>query len=90
MPPREKAMIELLVDSGIRLSELSNLMVDNIDTTIGKVKVFGKGSKERCNYWGQVKITSFKRALLRLDDLMLRIGNHKPMRLCSFTVTIWS
>jgi integrase/recombinase XerD len=48
--PREKAIVELLIDSGIRLSELSKLMVDDVDTTIGRVKVFGKGSKERYTY----------------------------------------
>jgi len=45
--PRERAIIELLIDSGIRLSELCFLMVADIDTAIGRVKVFGKGSKER-------------------------------------------
>ncbi len=48
--PREKAIVELLIDSGVRLSELSNLMVDDVDTTIGRLKVFGKGSKERYTY----------------------------------------
>ena len=45
--PRERAIIELLLDSGIRLSELSSLMVGDVDTSSGRVKVFGKGSKER-------------------------------------------
>ncbi len=48
--PRERALIELLIDSGIRLSELSTLMVDDVDTAIGRLKVFGKGSKERYAY----------------------------------------
>jgi len=48
--PRERAIIELLIDSGIRLSELSTLMLDDVEISIGRVKVFGKGSKERYTY----------------------------------------
>ncbi len=48
--PRKRAIIELLLDSGIRLSELSSLMVGDLDTGTGRVKVFGKGSKERYTY----------------------------------------
>ncbi len=33
--PRNRAMVELLVDSGIRLSELTTLMIPNIDLAIG-------------------------------------------------------
>lgn len=42
---RDKAIIELLLDSGIRLSEMTNLNRDDMDK--GVVKVLGKGNKER-------------------------------------------
>ena len=48
--PRERAIMELLLDSGIRLSELTSLMLGDVDTSTGRVKVFGKGSKERYTY----------------------------------------
>jgi len=48
--PRERAIVELLIDSGIRLSELCTLKADDVDTATGRVKVFGKGSKERYTY----------------------------------------
>ncbi len=48
--PRNRAMVELLIDSGIRLSELTTLMVPDIDLPSGRIKVFGKGSKERYAY----------------------------------------
>jgi len=48
--PRERAIIQLLLDSGIRLSELTGLTVGDIDISTGRVKVFGKGGKERFTY----------------------------------------
>ncbi len=44
---RNKAMIELLYASGIRISELINLKIYEIDTENSIIKVFGKGGKER-------------------------------------------
>ncbi len=44
---RDRAIIELLYSSGIRLSELTSLLVGNVDLNAGYVRVFGKGSKER-------------------------------------------
>ena len=44
---RDKAIIELLYGSGLRISELTELKLQDIDLNMGLVKVFGKGSKER-------------------------------------------
>ncbi len=41
------AIIELLYSAGIRVSELINLKLNNIDLAQHVIKVFGKGSKER-------------------------------------------
>ncbi len=41
------AIIELLYSAGIRVSELVNLKLHNIDLAQQVIKVFGKGSKER-------------------------------------------
>jgi len=49
--PRERAIIELFLDSGIRLSELSGLHVEDLDLDQGSVRVMGKGSKERYSYF---------------------------------------
>lgn len=44
---RNKAMLELMYSSGLRVSELLNLEVNDIDFDMNVVRCFGKGSKER-------------------------------------------
>ena len=44
---RDRAILELLYSSGLRLSELTNLDVDHVDVADATVRVTGKGSKER-------------------------------------------
>ena len=44
---RNKAMLELIYASGLRVSELVNLKTYDVDTTDNIVRTMGKGSKER-------------------------------------------
>ncbi len=44
---RNRAMLETLYSSGLRVSELINLKISNIHDDIGFLRVVGKGSKER-------------------------------------------
>lgn len=44
---RNKAMLELMYSSGLRISELVNLKIQDIDLSENIVRVCGKGSKER-------------------------------------------
>ena len=44
---RDKAMLELLYASGMRISEMVSLNLGDVDTTGGYVRCFGKGHKER-------------------------------------------
>lgn len=44
---RNRAILELLYATGMRISELSNLNFENLNLEENEIKVFGKGSKER-------------------------------------------
>ena len=44
---RNKAIILMLLDTGLRVGELVNIRIDEIDTEKGWIKVKGKGAKER-------------------------------------------
>ena len=50
---RDKAMIEMLYATGMRISELVNLKITDIDNERSVLKVFGKGSKERLVPFGE-------------------------------------
>lgn len=55
---RDRAIIELLYSSGIRLSELTGLIKDNVNLDAGYIRVFGKGSRERIVPIGEKAIES--------------------------------
>lgn len=50
---RDKAMLELLYASGVRISELVNIKFSDLDLERNIIKVFGKGSKERLVPYGE-------------------------------------
>lgn len=53
---RDKAMIELLYATGMRVTELVGLRMDNINLRQGVIRVFGKGNKERLVPMGEAAI----------------------------------
>jgi len=54
MGVRDKAALEILYATGLRVSELSGLLVNNVNLDIGFLKCSGKGGKERIVPLGKV------------------------------------
>ena len=50
---RDAAMLELLYAAGLRVSELVNLKIQDVNLEAGFVRVFGKGAKERVVPFGR-------------------------------------
>tara|TARA_X000001036_G_scaffold188839_2_gene178062 strand:- start:1902 stop:2792 length:891 start_codon:yes stop_codon:yes gene_type:complete len=57
---RDKAMIEMLYATGMRISELLNLKIIDMDINRCVVKVLGKGSKERLIPFGESALEALK------------------------------
>ncbi|HXE57149.1 MAG TPA: tyrosine recombinase XerC [Gemmatimonadales bacterium] len=62
-PTRDLAMVELFYSTGIRLSELAGLSLDDLDLLSDQVKVRGKGRKERIVPVGRRAVAALRRYL---------------------------
>ena len=60
---RDKAMLETLYATGLRVSELVNLRVESVNLAVGFVRCIGKGNKERVVPLGKVAIDYISRYL---------------------------
>ncbi len=68
---RDKAMLELLYASGLRVSELINLKVTEVSLTEGVVRVTGKGSKTRLVPMGEVALDWITNYLVQARPVIL-------------------
>lgn len=64
---RDRAILELFYSTGIRLSELTNLKVGDLDRSNRVLKVVGKGNKERLIPYG-------KRAEIAIENYRKKCG----------------
>ena len=68
---RDRAMLETLYATGLRVSELVGLKVHEVSFDMGVVRVFGKGSKERLVPLGEVAIDWMRRYLAEARPALL-------------------
>ena len=66
---RDRAMLELLYGTGIRLSELVGLRIADVDFYNSTLKVLGKGRKHRIVPLGRKAADALKKYLARRDEL---------------------
>ena len=62
---RDRAMLELMYASGLRVSELTSLDMGDVELGQGLVRCFGKGSKERIVPVHSVAVSAIERYLTR-------------------------
>lgn len=60
---RDRALVELLYSSGLRLSELTGINLSDLDLNNGSVRVTGKGNKQREVPVGSEAVAALKRYL---------------------------
>lgn len=70
---RDRAILELLYSSGLRVSELCSLNLGDLDLNTGLVRVLGKGQKERIVPVGTVAIKVLHKYL---DEQMIKSDNN--------------
>ncbi len=69
---RDRAILETLYSTGIRVNELCSLDLDNIDFIGGVIKVYGKGKKERLVPIGDRALRAIRAYLGKLREIVIR------------------
>ena len=72
---RDRAILELLYASGLRVSELTGLDVDDVDRKERMLRVFGKGNKERIIPYGSKAEEALERYWPIRAKLMARVSS---------------
>lgn len=72
---RNKAMLELMYATGLRVSELINLKLQDIDLNQDIIRTFGKGSKERIIPIGDYSKEYLEKYILEYRGSMLKKEN---------------
>ncbi len=74
---RNKAMLEVLYATGLRVSELVNLKMENIDFESDIIRTYGKGNKERVIPIGEYAKIYLEKYLNEYRYQMLKHGNNE-------------
>jgi len=67
---RDRAILELFYSTGMRLSELVGLDLEDLDLISDQVRVRGKGKKERLLPVGRPAVTALRHYYLRRDEAL--------------------
>ena len=75
---RDRAMLEILYSTGLRVSELLNLRMSDIDMRMGYVRCIGKGDKERLVPIGRKAIEAVEQYLAHARPKFARPSSPAP------------
>jgi integrase/recombinase XerD len=75
---RDRAILEVLYSTGLRVSELINLRITDVDVRLGCVRCVGKGNKERLVPIGRKAITAVEEYLAQSRPKYARPGSPPP------------
>jgi len=76
---RDKCMLELLYATGIRVSELVTLDVDDINLSMGYIKCSGKGTKDRVIPIGNIALKALSEYIIKYRPMLLRQMEEKSL-----------
>jgi len=76
---RDKAALEVMYATGVRVSELCNLETDNVNLDVGFIKCIGKGNKERIVPIGKQAREAVQRYLQKVRPKLLKVGPQKAL-----------
>ena len=72
---RDRAILETLYSCGIRVSELTGLSEGDVDFSLGILKVYGKGRKERIVPIGEKALVAIRESLPQRDRILGSLGH---------------
>jgi integrase/recombinase XerC len=72
---RDRAILETLYSCGIRVSELTGLSEGDVDFSLGILKVYGKGRKERIVPIGEKALVAIREYLPQRDRILGSLGH---------------
>jgi len=78
LPERDRAIMELLYGTGMRISELTNVIIDDIDAESCSVVVTGKGNKQRMIPVGTYALSAIEKYVKGERRVQLDKGTGTP------------
>ena len=72
---RDQAMLEILYGAGLRVSELTELTINDLNAEVGFLRCIGKGSKERIVPIGEIAVNCLREYLEKGRPFLLKRTN---------------
>jgi len=85
---RDRAIMELLYGSGLRIGELVRLDVNSVDLLSGTVRVHGKGDRDRVVPLGRAAVSALRSYLSRRGELLSR-RTERPKDPDALFLNVW-